>query len=154
MGVRGESTSTHVYFNEIFDFDIYNQHIHKTHPQYHIFQFSTPRTWFKPNHSSKKICMLPDRQTQICHNFPFSSTFLDKNQHRPKHTRLCSGKPHTLPDHLTFSNIDLSTAAKENLQPTGNVCRQKSLSHFPLLTRVPLFLLPQLLEGWMKKKKN
>lgn len=36
-GSRGEATSTHLYFNETFDFDIYNQHVHKIHPKHHIF---------------------------------------------------------------------------------------------------------------------
>lgn len=38
MGVGGgEGTSTRVYSNEIFGFDIYNQHSHRIHPAYRIF---------------------------------------------------------------------------------------------------------------------
>lgn len=37
MGVGGrESTNARLYFDEIFDSDIYNQHIRKIYPKHHV----------------------------------------------------------------------------------------------------------------------
>lgn len=82
----------------------------------------------------------------------FSSTFLNKTQHRLEHSRLLRQTPHTpWPPYL--QQHWWAQLPRRICGPLATSVDRKAWVTFPL-THVPLFLLPWLLEGWMEKKKN
>lgn len=97
--------------------------------------------------------MLPDRQTQICHNVPFPPHSLTK----PSivwSTADCSGKPHTLPDRLTFSNIDEHSCQGEFAAHWQRLSIEKPESLSRWHTSHFFSSLSSSRGGWKKKKTD
>lgn len=84
----------------------------------------------------------------------FSSTFLNKTQHRLEHSRLCSGKPHTLPDRLTFSNIDEHSCQGEFAAHWQRLSIEKPESLSRWHTSHFFSSLSSSRGGWKKKKTD